>query len=147
MALLWVQILFYRLRSWKAKISKASRCKVSICILGYIARTAKRTFEAVTSISKYEEIDKVAVPSKVKRFANQRSLEKYIEANCRPDICLNVQRIAAEIQRKAKEKVNHLCKGIAQFLETSELRLDFVPIEIATLRIIAISDASFANAS
>lgn len=84
-------------------------------------------------------------PYNEKEFASQRALAQYIEVSCAPNSCASVQLFALENEPNPESR-NKLLRKTMRYLKESRARgLDFVPIDMSSLRFIVITDASFEN--
>ena len=79
-------------------------------------------------------------------FISQRALAQYIGVNVRPDICAPVQLIAPGKNEVTDKDIKSLKKTTKFLKETIEQGLTFVPLNLETMRLVLMTDASFANA-
>lgn len=92
---------------------------------------------------KVDNLEKAETPN---TFPNQRAVTQYIGVNSRPDICASVKLIAPERYPTTIPEYKSFSK-ILKFLRSSKHDvLSFVILDMSTVKLIDISDASFANA-
>lgn len=98
------------------------------------------------SINQRRKIDGLTVPTSEKGFRSQRALVQYIGVNCRPDVCATVQLIAPGKEGTTKSQFASLKRAVEHLKRRPEQGLDFVKLHMPSVRVVVISDASFANA-
>lgn len=87
------------------------------------------------------------MPTTAKTFKSQRALSQYTGVNCRPSVCVGVKLITPRHETVSLEHYKIMNKTIDQMKETRLQELLFVSIDISTLRVVVLSETSFANAS
>lgn len=80
-------------------------------------------------------------------FKSQRALVQYIGVNYRPDISATVQLTAPGNMQIAEAQFKSLHKAIDYMKETIHAGPDFVKLYLSLVRVVVLSDASFANAA
>lgn len=87
------------------------------------------------------------MPKTEDRPKSQRALAHYIDEPCRPDTCTTVQLIAQGCSAIDRAQLESLRKTIEQLESRSAVEFDVPNIDMAKIRIVDLSDASFQNAS
>ena len=86
---------------------------------------------------------RVETPS-IDEFVSERSRGAYIAALCCPDLCFSFA-YAAQCTKPSPSDARALNKVIGKCIESKNLHLQFVPLEISSLHIATFIDASFAR--
>lgn len=129
--------------------SQAFRCKPRTRL-----SAIPTTFNGITitshdnmiKIQQTEKIMKLKPATTDKEFASQRALAQYIGVNVRPDTCAPIQLIAPGNAPTTKSEFKTLKKATAFLKDTKEQGLNFVPLNLDNVRLVVVTDASFANA-
>lgn len=87
------------------------------------------------------------MPTTQESFRSQPTLTQYFGVNCRPDICPDVHLIASGNSDVKEEQYKSLTKAFDHFGETSDLGLNFIRLDVSSVRVFIRSDASFVNAT
>ena len=72
---------------------------------------------------------------------------QYIGVNVRPDVCAPVQLIAPGNKPTSPEEYKSLQKTTKYLQKTKEQGLNYLPLDLESIRIVLLTDASFANAT
>lgn len=105
------------------------------------------TLERVTfHVEKTDKIEKLKVAETPTQFASQRAATQYVFVNSRPEVCANVQLIAPGKDPLANPEYKSFKKFVSHLQETKDEGLHFVRLYMKTVRLMVISDASFAIA-
>lgn len=101
--------------------------------------------DGTIKVTQQEKITKLQHPATQKDFTSQRALAQYIGVCTRPDVCANIQLIAPGAQKTTEDEFRTLKKTMDHLSATKERGLTYKRIDMSTMRLIVISDASFAN--
>lgn len=101
---------------------------------------------ATITLTQEAKIQKLNIPTDEKAFISHRALAQYIGVSVRPDVCAPVQLVAPGNQPITKPEYSQLTRSIKFLKSTARTGLKFVPLDIDTMRVVIMSDASFANA-
>lgn len=91
-------------------------------------------------IGQGEKIRKLKSPDTQKSLEIVRAMCKYIDDNSRPAICAPVQLIAPGNEPTSEAEYKVLDKVIDHLKSTEDMGLDYVKLEMSTLRIILFKD-------
>lgn len=92
------------------------------------------------------KIDNLTQPKDAKTFSNISALAQYIGVNCSPDLCAPVRLFAPGSKEVTNDEIKHFSKVIRFLNLTRHDGLQFVPLFLATLKLVIFTDADFANA-
>lgn len=101
------------------------------------------TFEIL--LGQDEKIDKLEIPTGQKEFASNRSLAQYVGVNIRPGTCAPVQLIAPVNTPTTADDFKPFKKVVLFLRETKDTHLRFFRLHLHSVKLVFISDASFAN--
>lgn len=79
-------------------------------------------------------------------FISTRTFGQYIGVNIRPDVCAPIQLLAPGRDAPTPANMMTLNKVTAFLMETSDIGLDFVSLDMDSGRVVLLYDASFGNA-
>ena len=105
-----------------------------------------RTIEGQYKINQTDKIDRLESSTTQKGFASMRALAQYVGVNVRPDVCAPIQLIAPGSEPTTKEQFTSLRKAVEFLKETKEIGLTYVKLNMEEIKIVVLTDASFANA-
>lgn len=91
------------------------------------------------------KIERLVVPTAEAGLKSQRTLSKYMGVNWRPDKFVAVQLIATSGETVAKDQFDSLNRTGHALNKSAMQGPDFVKLYMVTMRIVLISDASFAS--
>lgn len=106
----------------------------------------KRKNDGTIITTQEDKIEAMTDPIDEKSFISVRASAQYIGVNTRPDACANVQLLAPGTEEITKTEFKTLKRTLDHLRETKEDGLTFCPLDMETMRMVLISDASFANA-
>lgn len=96
-------------------------------------------------IRQTEKIDKLKHADTQYMFNSQRGLFQYVGVNVRPHSCAPIQLIAPGNQPTTDEEYK-LTRSIKFLQQAKTQGLNFVKLNISTIRLVLIKDSSFGNA-
>lgn len=97
------------------------------------------------STTQTETTAKLKIEDTDKAFASQRALAQYIVVSVRPDVCAPVQLLSLGNSQTTSAQYKDLEKSTTLLRKTHTQRLNFVPLEKWTNRMVLLTDSSFAN--
>lgn len=92
------------------------------------------------------KVKAVTVPMTERAFENKREFLQNIVINFQPDVCAPVQLITSHNEAIAEPQVILIRKAIEHIKKSSSQELDFVKIDIKSVRVVVPSDTPFADA-
>lgn len=98
-------------------------------------------------IAQKEKIDRLHMVDTQVEFNSQRALAQYVGVNVRPDVCAPIQLIAPGSQPTTDAEFKSLRRSTKFLKETRTQGLNFTPLNLETVRLVLLSDASFGNAA
>lgn len=90
-------------------------------------------------------MDQLGVLEEQKGFTSQCALAQYILDNSRADVCANNHLITTGASTTTREKLNSCAKTVKHLRDRRTHGLKFQKLYVSTLKIIVITDESFAN--
>lgn len=94
----------------------------------------------IYQIAQPDEITDLVITTDQKVFAGQRASAQYVGVNTRPEICAAVQIIARGNSPTIKKEYKYLNKDITFLQDTGTKGLNYVPLDLASSRIVLLTD-------
>lgn len=100
----------------------------------------------IYNMTQAEKFNSLTFVTNADEFKRVVASVQYI-CNCiRPDICTAVQLLASNVSGPSDVQIKDLNSAVKHCISTSDTVLRFVPLDLASLRLVLVTDASFANA-
>ena len=78
------------------------------------------------------------IPTTKEDFISVRAQAQYIRCCTRPDLCASVQLLAAMTDDQSENDIKTMAKIVKQCHDTAEIGLNFVPLDVETLRLVVL---------
>jgi hypothetical protein len=99
------------------------------------------------SMHQRDKLDKIRRPETQKDLVSVRAALQYIAGCTRPDVASCVQLLSSAVASPTAQTYREMANIVNWIDGTRDLQLNFVALDMNTLRMVVFADASFANAS
>lgn len=101
--------------------------------------------DGIITITQEDKIYRIRTPTSQAELASQRALAQYVGVNTRPDVCAAIQLVAPGSKPPTPAEFKSFAKTVKFMQQTKPQGLSFVPLDLTTMRLLLVTDASFAN--
>lgn len=98
------------------------------------------------SLIQTEKLEEVTKANTAKEFHSIRAKLQYVGVMTRPDICSQIQLLSNGNSDPTDEDIKRLNKTVKWCKKTSDIGLNYVPLDLESTKLVLFTDASFANA-